>query len=224
VSARRARVPLGLLLTPGAGADRDAPALVAIDAAATGAGLTVERMDFPYRKAGRKSPDRAPVLIAAVRDEAARLAPTVAGLVLGGRSMGAPIGRGPNTSPSWRCPVASSPAPAMPSPPRRNWRRLPGPYPVRSLIAGWTARIMPSAAPSKRSPTWWSNGCVSSDHRRPPGAGQVESGVSRRRPGARRRPRWRRRVGPRPPTRRWREPVRRRRGRTRRWGCQPDCA
>jgi predicted alpha/beta-hydrolase family hydrolase len=88
VSARRARVPLGLLLTPGAGANRDAPALVAIDAAATGAGLTVERMDFPYRKAGRKSPDRAPVLIAAVRDEAARLAPTVAGLVLGGRSMG----------------------------------------------------------------------------------------------------------------------------------------
>ena len=88
MSARAARVPLGLLLAPGAGADRDTPALVAIDAAATGAGLTVGRMDFPYRKAGRKTPDRAPVLIAAVRDEAARLAPKVSALVLGGRSMG----------------------------------------------------------------------------------------------------------------------------------------
>jgi predicted alpha/beta-hydrolase family hydrolase len=88
VSARLARTPLGLLLAPGAGADRDAPALVAIDAGATAAGLTVVRMDFPYRRAGRKSPDRPPVLIEAVRDEAARLAARVSGLVLGGRSMG----------------------------------------------------------------------------------------------------------------------------------------
>ena len=44
------------------------------------------RADFPYRKAGRKAPDRAPVLLQAVRDAAA---PLVAdGLVLGGRSMG----------------------------------------------------------------------------------------------------------------------------------------
>lgn len=63
--------------------------LVALDAAATAAGWSVTRMDFPYRKAGRRAPDRAPVLIEAVRSEAARLA--AAGcewIVLGGRSMG----------------------------------------------------------------------------------------------------------------------------------------
>jgi predicted alpha/beta-hydrolase family hydrolase len=45
-------------------------------------------MDFPYRKAGRRAPDRAPVLLAAVREEAAPLAARTARLVLGGRSMG----------------------------------------------------------------------------------------------------------------------------------------
>jgi len=79
-----------LLLTPGASAGRDQPALVAVDKALTP--VPVERMDFPYRKAGRKSPDKAPVLIEAVREGAAalakrtRLAPDR--LVLGGRSMG----------------------------------------------------------------------------------------------------------------------------------------
>jgi predicted alpha/beta-hydrolase family hydrolase len=61
---------------------------VAIDEAATAAGVTVVRMDFPYRKAGRKAPDRPPVLMAAVREAAAELAPRVSALVLGGRSMG----------------------------------------------------------------------------------------------------------------------------------------
>src|SRR3954454_10502292 len=79
-----------VLLTPGASAGRDQPALVAVENAL--APVPVERMDFPYRKAGRKSPDKAPVLIDAVREGAAalakrtRLAPER--LVLGGRSMG----------------------------------------------------------------------------------------------------------------------------------------
>lgn len=81
-----------LLLTPGAGADRDQAALVAIDEAATADGLVVERMDFPYRRAGRRAPDRAPVLVAAVVEGAAALAKRArvpAGRVfLGGRSMG----------------------------------------------------------------------------------------------------------------------------------------
>ncbi len=81
----------GLLLAPGAGADRDQATLVALDGAAGPAGWTVERMDFPYRRAGRRAPDRAPVLVEAVRAEAAalsgRLTPP-ARLVLGGRSMG----------------------------------------------------------------------------------------------------------------------------------------
>jgi predicted alpha/beta-hydrolase family hydrolase len=76
------------LLAPGAGADRDQPALVAIDKAASAAGLLVTRMDFPYRKAGRKSPDRPGVLLQAVLDEADQLSPRVDALVLGGRSMG----------------------------------------------------------------------------------------------------------------------------------------
>ncbi len=88
MSGRRGR---GLLLAPGAGAGRDQATLVALDGAASVAGWTVERMDFPYRKAGRRAPDRAPVLVEAVRAEAEALAERVGPggrLVLGGRSMG----------------------------------------------------------------------------------------------------------------------------------------
>jgi predicted alpha/beta-hydrolase family hydrolase len=82
----------GLLLTPGAGADRHQPALVAIEEALAPAGFAVARMDFPYRLAGRRSPDRPAVLVDAVGGGAARLA-DAAGLppervALGGRSMG----------------------------------------------------------------------------------------------------------------------------------------
>lgn len=76
----------GLLLAPGAGGDRNQPALVAIEAVATAAAFRVVRMDFPYRKAGRRFPDRAAVLVEAVVQEAAAMA--VSSLVLGGRSMG----------------------------------------------------------------------------------------------------------------------------------------
>lgn len=82
----------GLLLAPGASAGRDQPALVAIDEAAAAAGFAVERMDFPYRLAGRKAPDKAPVLVAAVRDAAGGLANRhgvgPAHVAMGGRSMG----------------------------------------------------------------------------------------------------------------------------------------
>ncbi len=78
----------GLLLAPGASADRDQPALVAVDTAASEAGWIVVRMDFPYRKAGRRTPDRPPVLLRAVEEEAATLAARAGPLVLGGRSMG----------------------------------------------------------------------------------------------------------------------------------------
>jgi predicted alpha/beta-hydrolase family hydrolase len=79
---------IGLLLAPGAGADRNQPALRAIDTVASAAGWEVVRMDFPYRKAGRKSPDRPPVLLQAVTTEADALAKRVPKVVLGGRSMG----------------------------------------------------------------------------------------------------------------------------------------
>lgn len=85
---RRARTT-GLLLTPGASATREQPALVALDEAVIALGVTVERMDFPYTQAGRRAPDRPPVLLEAVRAGAARLA--VDDLYVGGRSMGGRI-------------------------------------------------------------------------------------------------------------------------------------
>jgi predicted alpha/beta-hydrolase family hydrolase len=81
-----------LLITPGAGHDRDQSSLVAIEAALAAHDVAVERMDFPYRRAGRKAPDRAPVLIEAVREGAAALAARTGlppeKIALGGRSMG----------------------------------------------------------------------------------------------------------------------------------------
>ena len=90
------RVQHGLLLTPGASATRTQPSLVAIDEAVTAlGGITVERMNFPYTDAGRKAPDRPPVLLEAVRTGAAALAERAkvkpAQLFLGGRSMGGRI-------------------------------------------------------------------------------------------------------------------------------------
>jgi uncharacterized protein len=93
VAARRKKTAgaAGLLLAPGAGSDRNHSCLVAVEAAV--APLPVRRMDFPYRKAGKKAPDRAPVLLAAMRAEidefTAEVGAGAAGrLVLGGRSMG----------------------------------------------------------------------------------------------------------------------------------------
>jgi predicted alpha/beta-hydrolase family hydrolase len=55
-------------------------------------GLPVVRVDFPYRLAGRRAPDRPPVAIAHLEAEATRLAAEwgcgVEHLVLGGRSFG----------------------------------------------------------------------------------------------------------------------------------------
>ncbi len=89
----RARPVGALLLTHGAGSDRNHRSLIAIEEAM--APLAVRRMDFPYRKEGRKPPDRAPKLLAALEEEAAdfsaerRIRPHR--LALGGRSMGGRI-------------------------------------------------------------------------------------------------------------------------------------
>lgn len=78
-----------LLLTPGAGSGREHPTLVAVEAAA---GLPTARIDFWYRREGRRAPDRAPKLVACVIEAAAALVASAGiapeGLVLGGRSMG----------------------------------------------------------------------------------------------------------------------------------------
>jgi predicted alpha/beta-hydrolase family hydrolase len=85
--------PGALLLAPGAGSSRTHPSLVAIEHHV--APLPVARMDFPYRKAGRRSPDRPPVLLAAVVEQAQALVAAASirpnRLALGGRSMGGRI-------------------------------------------------------------------------------------------------------------------------------------
>jgi predicted alpha/beta-hydrolase family hydrolase len=89
---RRSRRVAGLVLAPGASAGRDQAALVAMDDALSGSGVRVMRIDFPYRLAGRRAPDRPPVLITTVVEAAQALAGdlgvTPGRILLGGRSMG----------------------------------------------------------------------------------------------------------------------------------------
>lgn len=78
------------MLFPGAGSSADHSSLVEIERVLHP--LPVMRVDFPYRRAGRRAPDRAPVLVRAVRDAVAEACRqwtcTPAELVIGGRSMG----------------------------------------------------------------------------------------------------------------------------------------
>lgn len=80
----------GVVLFPGAGSSADHSSLVEIERVLHP--LPVMRVDFPYRRAGRRAPDRAPVLVRAVRDAVAEACRqwtcTPAELVIGGRSMG----------------------------------------------------------------------------------------------------------------------------------------
>lgn len=89
----RPRSVAGLALWPGAGSASDHPGLVAIEAGV--APIPVARVDFPYRREGRRAPDRAPKLMASLREEVAALCDTWGTtsrhLVLGGRSMGGRI-------------------------------------------------------------------------------------------------------------------------------------
>lgn len=82
--------PAGLVLFPGAGSSASHSSLLAVEERL--APLPVRRVDFPYRLAGRKAPDRPKVLLAAVREAVRGLADELAvptsRLVIGGRSMG----------------------------------------------------------------------------------------------------------------------------------------
>jgi predicted alpha/beta-hydrolase family hydrolase len=85
-----------VLLAHGAGADMNAATLTTVADALAAAKVPSLRFNFPYKAAGRRSPDRPPVLEAAVREaavELARLAKVPQGrIVFGGRSMGGRIG------------------------------------------------------------------------------------------------------------------------------------
>jgi predicted alpha/beta-hydrolase family hydrolase len=83
--------PVGaLLLTPGAGADRNQKTLLAIEQAVTP--LPCERVDFPYRRRGARMPDKPEVAVAHLAERAAALAARAGvrpdRLALGGRSYG----------------------------------------------------------------------------------------------------------------------------------------
>lgn len=93
MSAPRGSGPIdvhAVALWPGAGSSAEHPSLAAIEEAL--APLHVERFDFPYRREGRRAPDRANKLIASLRADVAdlcdRLGTTPEHVVLGGRSMG----------------------------------------------------------------------------------------------------------------------------------------
>jgi predicted alpha/beta-hydrolase family hydrolase len=87
---RRPRDPEALLLWPGAGTGADHESLVAIEEGIPE--MPVRRLDFPYRREGRKAPDRAPKLVASIDTEvgiaAEELGVDPARIVIGGRSMG----------------------------------------------------------------------------------------------------------------------------------------
>ena len=90
-STRRGPVDVaGVVLTPGAGADRDHRTLVALEAAL--APLPVLRLNFPNRERGSRAPDRPEAAIAHLRAHATAFAGTLGvgteRLVLGGRSFG----------------------------------------------------------------------------------------------------------------------------------------
>ena len=80
----------GVVLFPGAGSSRDHAALIAIENQLSP--LPILRVDFPYRKVGKKFPDKAPVLVQCVKDEVRAFAKAIGcettDVVIGGRSMG----------------------------------------------------------------------------------------------------------------------------------------
>jgi len=80
----------GLVLFPGAGSSADHSSLIALEEAMQP--LPVARVDFPYRRSGKRAPDRAPVLLQCVREEVQAFAKVsgvrTSSLVIGGRSMG----------------------------------------------------------------------------------------------------------------------------------------
>ena len=83
-------IPQGVVLFPGAGSSSTHSSLIAMEQAL--APIPVARIDFPYRKAGKSFPDKAPVLVQCVKDEvrafAESLGVATTEIVIGGRSMG----------------------------------------------------------------------------------------------------------------------------------------
>jgi uncharacterized protein len=88
--ARPADACATLVLAPGAGASYDHPFLVGFTEAMNREGVATLRFNFPYREAGRRFPDRAPVAIATWRAaiDAARARSEGLPVWAGGKSFG----------------------------------------------------------------------------------------------------------------------------------------
>jgi predicted alpha/beta-hydrolase family hydrolase len=80
-----------LVLGHGAGSGMDSEFMVAFASGLAKHGLRVVRFNFPYIEAGRRTPDRAPVLEATVAAVAAQFRDDAERLILGGKSMGGRI-------------------------------------------------------------------------------------------------------------------------------------
>jgi uncharacterized protein len=82
----------GLVLTPGASAGRDQSGLVAIDAAVSGVGVAVQRVEFPAQAAGKRRTDPPAVCIETVQRAteglAEQLSVATSRIAIGGRSFG----------------------------------------------------------------------------------------------------------------------------------------
>ena len=76
---------------PGAGANLDDPFGRYLAERLPAAGLSVLRFQFPYMEAGRRAPDRTPVLESTWRAAIAAARPSARVLLIGGRSMGGRI-------------------------------------------------------------------------------------------------------------------------------------
>jgi predicted alpha/beta-hydrolase family hydrolase len=77
-----------VLLAHGAGAPQDHPFMTSLRKGLAGAGVATMTFDYPYAEAGRRVPDRLPVLLECHRAAVSRLRDYTDRIVLAGKSMG----------------------------------------------------------------------------------------------------------------------------------------
>ncbi|MCL1693025.1 MAG: dienelactone hydrolase family protein [Actinomycetia bacterium] len=84
--------PVGVLIAHGAGIGQDHPWMVAVRDGLADAGLFVMSFNYRYTEAGRKAPDRMPMLLTVHRAAADAMAEECDRVVLAGKSMGGRVG------------------------------------------------------------------------------------------------------------------------------------
>ncbi len=84
--------PVGVLIAHGAGIGQDHPWMVAVRDGLADAGVFVMSFNYRYTEAGRKAPDRMPMLLTVHRAAADAMAEECDRVVLAGKSMGGRVG------------------------------------------------------------------------------------------------------------------------------------